>query len=148
MANVLNISEAASLAIHSTALLAQKIGRLVSTKDIASELHVSEAHLSKVLQRLSKVGIVKAIRGPRGGFSLGKPASEIALIDIYEAIEGPFAPTRCLLNPEVCDGKGCILGGFLESVDKQFRNYLAKTKLNELCIHIKGWNDAETERDN
>ncbi len=137
MSNVLNISEAASLALHSTALLAQKTGRLVSTREIASELHVSEAHLSKVLQRLSKSGIVKAVRGPRGGFSLGKPASGIALISIYEAIEGPFAPTKCLLDPKICDGKGCILGGFLELVDEQFRNYLAKTKLNDVCIQIK-----------
>ena len=139
MSNILNISEATSLAIHSAALLAQKTDELVSTKDIASQLHVSEAHLSKVLQRLSKVGIVKAVRGPKGGFSLGKPASKIALIDIYESIEGRFLSKRCLLDPKVCDGTGCMLGGFIESVDKKFRDYLKETKLSDLSININFW---------
>jgi Rrf2 family nitric oxide-sensitive transcriptional repressor len=148
MSTVLKISEATSLALHSTALLAQKPGRLVSTKEIASELKVSEAHLSKVLQRLSRVGIVKAIRGPSGGFALGKPASEIALVDIYESIEGPFVDSKCLLDLQVCNGNGCILGGFLGLVDKQFREYLTKTKLSELSIHIKGKENAENKEHN
>jgi Rrf2 family protein len=129
---MLKISEAASLALHSTVLLAANPGKLISTREIAAMLHVSEAHLSKVLQRLARAGIVRAIRGPKGGFRLVKPANETTLLDVYESIEGKFTPSKCLFESPICEGDGCILGGLLETVDRQVRDYLAKTKLNDL----------------
>ena len=132
MSNILKISEAASLALHSMVLLAANPGKLIPTREIASRLHVSEAHLSKVLQRLARDGFVRSIRGPKGGFTLVKPAGEITLLDVYESIEGSFVPTKCLFGAPICSGERCILGGLLETVDKQIRDYLAETKLSEL----------------
>jgi Rrf2 family protein len=132
MPNILKISEAASLALHSTVLLAANPDKLISTREIASMLHVSEAHLSKVLQRLTRTGIVRAIRGPRGGFRLVKPANETTLLDVYESIEGTLIPSKCLFDSPICEGDACILGGLLETVDEQVRDYLAKTKLDDL----------------
>jgi Rrf2 family protein len=132
MANILKISEAASLALHSTVLLAANPDKLISTREIAAMLHVSEAHLSKVLQRLTRTGIVRAIRGPRGGFRLVKPANETTLLDVYESIEGTLTPSKCLFESPICEGDACILGGLLETVDRQFRDYLTETKLDDL----------------
>jgi len=131
MANVLKVSEAASLALHAMVLLAAR-DEVVSTGEIASTLRVSVAHLSKVLQRLARVGLVRSIRGPKGGFILGKASEEITLLDVYEAIEGPLVPSNCLLNTPVCSGERCILGGLLETVNEQVREYLAGTRLSEL----------------
>jgi Rrf2 family protein len=132
MASMLRISEAASLALHSTVLLAANPGKLISTREIAAMLHVSEAHLSKVLQRLTRAGIVRAIRGPKGGFRLVKPARETTLLDVYESIEGTLTPSKCLFESPICEGDACILGGLLETVDRQVRDYLAATKLDDL----------------
>lgn len=132
MPNILKISEAASLALHSTVLLAANPDKLISTREIASMLHVSEAHLSKVLQRLTRTGIVRAIRGPRGGFRLVKPANETTLLDVYESIEGTLISSKCLFESPICAGDACILGGLLETVDRQVRDYLTKTKLGDL----------------
>jgi len=132
MPNILKISEAASLALHSTVLLAANPDKLISTREIASMLHVSEAHLSKVLQRLTRTGIVRAIRGPRGGFRLVKAAHDITLLDVYESIEGTLTPSKCLFESPICEGDACILGGLLETVDRQVRDYLIKTKLDDL----------------
>jgi Rrf2 family protein len=132
MANILKISEAASLALHSTVLLAANPDKLISTREIAAMLHVSEAHLSKVLQRLTRTGIVRAIRGPRGGFRLVKPANETTLLEVYESIEGTLTPGKCLFESPICEGDACILGGLLETVDRQFRDYLTETKLDDL----------------
>jgi len=132
MPNILRISEAASLALHSTVLLAANPGKLISTREIASMLHVSEAHLSKVLQRLTRTGIVRAIRGPRGGFRLVKPANETTLLEVYESIEGTLTSSKCLFGSPICEGDACILGGLLETVDRQFRDYLTETKLDDL----------------
>ena len=73
MQKVLNISEAYSLALHSLALLASDNGRSLTTHQIASTLGASEAHLSKVMQRLTKAGFLNSSRGPGGGFALKKP---------------------------------------------------------------------------
>jgi Rrf2 family protein len=114
------------------AFLAADHDKSVPTREIASELHVSEAHLSKVLQRLAKVGLVKSVRGPKGGFALGKASDQISLLDVYESIEGPFVESKCLFDTPIYDGEKCILGGLIETVEKQIRKYLAETKLSQL----------------
>jgi Rrf2 family protein len=138
MANILKISEAASLALHSALFLAANESLSLSTKRIAETLHVSEAHLSKVLQRLSRHGLVKSTRGPKGGFTLAKPGKDISLLDVYEAIEGRITAEECLLGQRVCWGNGCIFGGFLESVSEQVREYLGKTRLSDVTHLLEG----------
>jgi len=132
MNGVLHISEAASLAMHTTVLLAAHPDRLIPTREAASVLDVSEAHLAKVLQRLAKEGLVRSARGPKGGFALARPAEEISLLNVYEAIEGQYTDAACLLGRPVCRGEQCILGGLLATVNAQVRAYLSSTKLPEL----------------
>ncbi len=67
MPGILNISEATSLAIHAMIYIEANSNRKVSTKEIAVEFDASEAHLSKVLQRLVRSGYVKSVRGPKQG---------------------------------------------------------------------------------
>ena len=132
MSKLLNISDAASIAFHTMVLLTVSPEELLSTKDMASALNVSEAHLAKVLQRLAKSGLVRSTRGPKGGFRLEKSADKITLREVYEAIDGPLVPAECLFASPVCGGDHCILGGLLESVNDQVSQYLARTRLSEL----------------
>ncbi len=132
MSDILKISEATSLALHTMTFLVVNPEKLISTKKIASVLHVSETHLSKVLQRLARVGLVKSVRGPKGGFMLGRTADSITLLDVYETIEGPFVPSNCLLRTSICSGEKCILGELLKTVNTLVRDYLAGTRLSEL----------------
>ncbi len=132
MANMLKISEAASLALHTMAFLAKADDRCVSTHEIAGTLKVSENHLAKVRQRLAKAGLVDAVRGPSGGFKLAKPAHTISLLEIYEAIEGPFKPNDCLLGRQPCAGSRCVLGGMTQSINRQVKEYLSETTLDKL----------------
>ena len=133
MSSVLKISEAAVLALHGMAFLASNSDESSSTREIAVKLRVAEAHLSKVLQRLSKVGLVKSIRGPKGGFSLGKASDEISLLDIYESIDGKFESANCLFGDPIYSVDECILGGLVKSINEQVRSYLAETKLSQLA---------------
>ncbi len=147
MSTMLRISEAASLALHSMVVLAADPDELIKTRELASRLHVSEAHLSKVLQRLAKSGLVRSIRGPRGGFMLGKPPDEISLLDVYESIDGRLVPSGCLFNAPIWDGGKCILGGLLEVVE-QTREYLAKTKLNGVTGCVQEIKNTDVQEDN
>lgn len=132
MSSVLKISEAAVLALHSMAYLATNPGKLSSTKEIATNLQISEAHLSKVLQRLSKAGLVKSVRGPKGGFVLSRAGDEISLLEVYESIDGQLVPSKCLFGDPFYNADECILGGLLGAIDEQVREYMSKTKLNTL----------------
>jgi len=143
MSNILKISEAASLAMHAAVLLADGSGAQKSTREIADLLRASEAHLSKVLQRLTKAGIVRSTRGPRGGFVLAKPAGDLTLLDVYESMEGSFEPAVCIFDAPVCNGGPCIFGGLLETVNRRFRDSLSGTALSDLAsVFEKGQTDA------
>lgn len=141
MASILRISEAASLALHAMTFLAAHKRRPYSTKQIAERLSVSEAHLSKVLQRLNKCGFVKSIRGPKGGFTVQGEAGSIKLLNVYECIEGEVPVCDCLLASPVCSGEGCIFGDLPAEMSAQFRDYLAKTKITDFK-HL--WPTKET----
>ena len=111
MSRLIRISDAASLALHAIALLA-KTQTAQRVKVLAETLKVSQHHLAKVFQRLEKAGLVTSRRGPHGGFSLISPASEISLIAIYEAVDGPVDSHTCLLGRPRCDQE-CPLGSLL-----------------------------------
>lgn len=132
MASILKISEAASLALHTVVYLATQHDGLVSTKEIARVLHASEAHLSKVLQRLARVGIVSSVRGPKGGFALHEPPEKISLLEVYQAIEGPLALNNCLSEHPSCSGKQCVLGTLIGTIHEQITKYLSKTTVAQL----------------
>jgi Rrf2 family protein len=133
MQGVFRVSEAASLALLAMTFLAAHNDSPHSNKAIAERLDVSEAHLSKVLQRLSKGRLVRSIRGPKGGFIIeGSPAS-IRLLDVYECIDGELPVCDCLLTSPVCSGKGCIFGALPAKVSRQLRNYMETTKISDFA---------------
>lgn len=133
MSNFIRISEAASIAFHTAAYLGQHPERLVSSREIAGVLGASEHHLSKVLQRLARSGIVHSVRGPNGGFKLRAPWEKIRLIEIYEAIEGPLTPGKCFLGLPVCRGSRCALGVIVHKTDEAVRKCFAGTTLAEMA---------------
>ncbi|MFC1537437.1 RrF2 family transcriptional regulator [Gemmatimonadota bacterium] len=137
---MIKISEAASLALHTMVFLSSEKGKLVSAREIAGELNVSEAHLAKVLQRLARSGLLNSVRGPKGGFALSDQYNELTLLEIYESIEGPLDKTNCFRSTRACNGEHCIFGGLLGDINKQVRRYLEATRLPDLTGVIGGTN--------
>ncbi len=129
MATILKISDAATLAFHMMVIIAGAEGRLVTAKEGARELHVSEAHMSKVMQRLVKHGLVKSIRGPGGGFRLISNPENISILQVYEAIDGPLTEDTCLLNKKLCTRQNCIMSDMIGSVNMKVREYFVNTNL-------------------
>ncbi len=132
---ILHISEAANLAIHALTYLANQdeSGRPVPTAEVAESLGVSANHLSKVFQRLSKTGLVKSMRGPKGGFRLAAEPEDINLLQIYEAIDGALPPRgHCLLGTPSCGLSQCIFGGMIEDVHQQVNQRFEATTLATL----------------
>jgi Rrf2 family protein len=131
MSGFMKISEAASLALHSMAFIAGNEGPL-RVSEISRHLGASEFHLSKVLQRLGRSSLVNSTRGPRGGFTLVRKSSDISLLEVYEAIEGPLGDNQCLFDQRSCANGMCILGTVLTDVSEQIHDYLKGTTLSEI----------------
>src|SRR5450756_1001482 len=77
--------------------------KLVLLKDIAARQAISKRYLEHMMTQLRNSGLVVAERGASGGYRLSRPASDIRLDEVFEALEGELAPVECLRNPLVCD---------------------------------------------
>lgn len=137
MSTVLRISDAASLGLHTMALLAARPGEVLATRAMAAELDVSEAHLSKVLQRLTRAGLVRSVRGARGGFELARDATTVSLREAYEAIDGPLRPAACLLGRPACNGTGCVLGTLLGDLNEQVSRHFDTRRLSDMAAPFR-----------
>jgi Rrf2 family protein len=131
VSRLVHISEAASLAIHSMALIASSSTRL-NAKQISEILHVSLNHLAKILQVLSKNGYLDSNRGPGGGFTFRKNANEISMLEIYQLIEGNVDCQFCGITEGHCPFITCIFGGKPVKLTNEFVEYLNNTKISDL----------------
>jgi Rrf2 family protein len=132
MPGLVKVSEAASLALHAAMLLARDERALVRTRDLGERIGASQAHLVKVLQSLSRAGLVSTERGPHGGARLARPAGAITLLQVYEAVDGPLQAAECLLERPVCDGRCCLVGRLLYRMNQEVRAHLARTSLADV----------------
>ena len=74
-----------------------------SVSSLAEEMQVSADYLMQLFVKLRRAGLVKSIRGPRGGFKLSRPPSKITVGDIVRAVEGPVGLAPCV-KPDSCYG--------------------------------------------
>lgn len=134
MARFFNISEAASIGIHSMVLVAKSEERLNVTK-ISEIMSFSRHHVAKVMQRLAKAGMVMSTRGPAGGFILAQKPNEITLLNIYEAIEGKIVEKDCPLGYDECPFNKCLLDNMAENINKAFKEYLSSHSLEYYLLN-------------
>ena len=71
-------------------------GQPVSLADIAAQDGLPVAYLEHLVARLRKAGLVDSRRGARGGYLLTRPAEEITMAEVVEALEGSIAPIECI----------------------------------------------------
>jgi Rrf2 family protein len=128
-------SEAANLAVHALACLANEPARTnVAAGAIAETLGVSETYLSKVLQQLVKAKLVHSSRGPSGGFAIACDPRRLTLLQIVEIVDGELESPGCLLGRPICAGGRCILSGALEDVVQRIRAHLERTRLADFQL--------------
>lgn len=133
---VLKVTEAFTIGMHATALLARHSEQRLQVKTIARQCAISEAHLAKVLQRLARCSIVKGERGPTGGFKLNRPAEKISLMDIWDAIEGNTQSNICPFAIPACKSEKCSIGKEFIEKNRQIEELMKRTTLQKLGAEI------------
>src|ERR1019366_4631252 len=92
----MHMNEGVEWAAHCTAILAAlPDGAALPAVRLAEYHGVPGPYLAKSLQALTRAGIVESTAGRHGGYRLGRPASEVTLLDIFRALEGDEPFFRC-----------------------------------------------------
>ena len=79
----------------------------VKLKDISQRQKISLNYLRQLIMPLESNGIVRSIRGNRGGYVMGKNPEEINLLDIMNLLEGPINLVDCVREKNVCQQSEC-----------------------------------------
>ncbi len=74
----------------------------VLIKDIAKRQGISQNYLEQIVLVLKAAGIIKSLRGAKGGITLARPPHQISLIEAIQTLEGSVAPVECVDNAEAC----------------------------------------------
>lgn len=91
----MKITRATAYAIYALMHIAQlKSESPVASRTIAQAHNIPERFLLKVLKPLVAMGLLHSVKGPRGGYQLARPPSQITLLEIIEAVEGPLRVQR------------------------------------------------------
>jgi Rrf2 family protein len=77
-------------------------GQRAATSQVAQKQNIPPSFLAKIISQLSIAGLLHTSRGARGGVMLAKPASEISLLDVVEAIDGPITLNECVGDEGLC----------------------------------------------
>jgi Rrf2 family protein len=87
----MRLTRTATYAIHAITYIAgHENGRPIIGHAAAKELKISQGFLLRLLVAMSRARLLRSLKGPNGGYNLGKPAKEITLLDVIEAVEGPL----------------------------------------------------------
>src|SRR5262245_8783024 len=101
---MLRLSKKADYALMAMKHLAQRTTpSSTSAREIAEQYDIPIELMAKVLQRLVRTGLLASTQGTRGGYTLGRPAGTISVVDVIEAIDGPFTVTACSTEKHDCE---------------------------------------------
>ena len=117
----------------------------IESADIASRQHVPEQYLDQILMALRKEGLIKSVRGPKGGHMLAKPPGQITMAQVMQALEGYVPPMECLPNPDFCKlSPGCALREVWQKIDEMTQQILISTTIEELAQRHRTGSTEET----
>jgi Rrf2 family protein len=126
------ISPTAEYALRAIVALAQGGGKAVVTPAIAEMTRVPPGYLPKVLQTLRRAGLVDSRRGLGGGFTLARPASQITVLDVVNAVDPVKRIERCPLGIETHGTNLCPLHKRLDEATEMVEKSFASTTIEDL----------------
>jgi Rrf2 family protein len=118
-----------------TAAARQPAGVRLSATELSADTGVPLPTAQKLMGQLATAGLLSSSRGAAGGFALAKPATDISLADIVEAVEGPIALTMCSdsNNHECILDAHCRVKPHIGVVGRAVRGALGAVTLTELA---------------
>lgn len=119
--------------------LAQYEGtRPLQLKTIAERQDISIKYLEQLMGLLRSAGLVRSVRGSKGGYALGRPAEQIRLSEVFRCLEGPVTTTECVEDGEACKRSAdCVAREIWVDVEAAIHNVLDSITLADLVKKAK-----------
>jgi Rrf2 family iron-sulfur cluster assembly transcriptional regulator len=121
-------------AVTAMAELAQAAdGAALALSTIADRQMISLAYLEQIFLKLRRAGLVDSARGRTGGYRLARPASDIRIADIMNAVEEDMRMTRCGAEAATClPGRRCITHGLWNALSDHIEGFLLTVTLQQV----------------
>jgi Rrf2 family protein len=130
---MLCLSQTTGYAVRALVCLDEQSGHGNLIRDIAKCAGIPKPYLARIINDLAHEGLVAAKRGYRGGIALARPAGEISLLQVVEAMEGPNWIGPCLLGLNDCAAhKSCPTHVVWQRVAKQLKAVMSRTTLADV----------------
>lgn len=101
---------------------------------IGERRHLSSAYLEQIFGKLRRAGLLEGIRGPTGGYRLSKPADQITVMQILDAVDASLEKSVCEKDRDCCDGEGeCITFDLWDRLNEEMRRFLSGITLKGLA---------------
>lgn len=104
----------------------------VALAHISRRQDISLSYLEQLFTRLRKQQLVNSTRGPGGGYSLNRPASEIAVAEVIAAVDEAVDTTRCSGAVNCHDGQQCLTHELWDDLSQQIYDFLDDISLQDL----------------
>jgi len=104
----------------------------ITLADIAQRQGISLSYLEQLFSRLRKKSLVSSVRGPGGGYSLGRIAAEIYVGEVITAVDENLDTTRCHGAHNCQNSERCLTHDLWTDLSNQIYNYLNKISLQDL----------------
>jgi Rrf2 family protein len=105
-----------------------------SAREISEAYAVPLELLAKILQRLVRARLLLSVQGTRGGYRLAKPAANISVADVIQAVDGPVTVTACSPDDHACDQFGtCSIRDPLWRIKNRILETLTTVSVAELA---------------
>ncbi|MGD9782418.1 MAG: Rrf2 family transcriptional regulator [Kiritimatiellia bacterium] len=105
----------------------------VNLNDIAERQGISAKYLWQIVSLLKTAGLVRGMRGPKGGYILLRDPASITLLDVIQILEGPVSLVECVDDPQYCTRtEKCVAHSVWEEVSHAVRDGLRKITLAEI----------------
>lgn len=131
----MQLTLAGEYAIRTMLHLAEKSdSELIMIKEIATIQKIPEKFLRKIIPKLCNAGLVKTIKGKNGGITLARDGSTITPLEIIQAVEGPLALNKCLIDKEFCSNtRWCSVHTIWCDLLVEMRRKLSGKSIKELA---------------
>lgn len=108
-------------------------GEVHNARELAERSGLPLPVVSKILKALTREGFLHSQRGAKGGYALSRPAAEISVAAVIDALEGPIAITECGLQPGACARESrCAVHAPWQRINRAVRQTLEGVRLSEL----------------
>lgn len=148
------MSEGVEWTVHCCALLALvPDGQCLPGARLAEFHAVKGPYLAKHLQALTRAGVLESVSGPKGGYRLARPAGEITMLEVVEAIDGREPAFTCSEirrrgpaggQPASAYPKPCGIHAVMVRADEAWRREIASTTILELALHAAASSTPES----